>query len=155
MKVRLKRDFVHLSFNCSFNKGAFMICESEWSSSLNRIYVNIIDTQIRNKQRALRNPRINIGSSAKTSEGLDPSFLDLAVEVCHQVYRRGRQVCSVDVTQVVPLESTQRPESAPKRRRVEVTLDNVLDQIKIGGEERQEQKTALPWVELLFGILER
>ena len=105
---------VHHPLGASLEEeGAIYIDQPTWSKQLTRIYCNVVDTTIRNRARQ----RGNRGGSSRAMDiELEPALLELSVAVVHQLLVSPTDVDLEDVTQLVPLETTQAGPAAKRRR---------------------------------------
>ena len=148
---------VHHPLGASLEEeGAMYIDQPTWSRQLARIYCNVVDTTIRNRARQRGNRG---GSSRALDIELEPALLELAVAVVHQLLISPTAVNLADVTQLVPLDTTQTGPAA-KRRRVssaenqgkfclETLIGEVVGIVGKGGGAR------VLWLQILCTLIKR
>ncbi|CAG2065428.1 unnamed protein product, partial [Timema podura] len=108
-----------------------------WSKHCQSLYT-LVETEIRKLQHVTSNPK-NMRLSA--------NFLQLAVAVCKQVFESERNV--LEVTQLDILNETVDElmlESMPKRRKVEVGLEVIMDILQ----SSNKPLVILPWYQEHF-----
>ena len=142
-------------------EGAMYIDQATWSKQLARIYCNIVDTTIRNRARQ----RGNRGGSSRASDiELEPALLEVAVGVVHQLLVNPTAVDLADVTQLVPLDTTQT-QAGPvaKRRRVssvenqgKFCLDTLIGEVAGIEEVRGNGGDArVLWLQILSSLIQK
>ena len=140
-------------------EGAIYIDQHTWSKQLARIYCNVVDTTIRNRARQRGNRG---GSSRGLDIELEPNLLELAVAVVHQLLISPTAVDLADVTQLVPLETTQNG-PATKRRRLssaekqgKFCLETLIGEV-MGIEEGRGKggDARVLWLQILSSLIQK
>jgi hypothetical protein len=145
--------------------GAWYETESVWVTCLHRIYGNLIDSTITNGLRNLRTKKQGVSGGGVDIFRLDEDMTRLSAAVLHQLFVRnevGGRGGNFTTTQIVPLNTTQFEgaggggSAAKKRRVVSAGIEDLLEHIrKGGGSDREEQREAVPWLQVLREMLVR
>ncbi|XP_052812043.1 serine-protein kinase ATM-like isoform X2 [Mya arenaria] len=121
--------------------GAFAVNWDTWMSHLRKLY-DLMYSEIQ---------QIGAKSRAKDSI-LKPAFVNLAVDVCQQIFTEGSH--TIEVTQLSLPENEEegtQPGPRPKRRRLESGWEAIRGFIITSGQTAK----LIPWLQLVTGILDK
>ena len=122
--------------------------EPAWRQILPRIFSNLVDTVIKNKQRQNR-------SKGTKNYSVTEDMVALASQVGRQVFFEANK--AMDLTQIVPIEQTQfgtAPSSRPpnKKRRVEMSFE-VCFLEKLKRNSNEDEEVIVPWLQILAAMI--